>query len=242
MLSVKGVTKFFGGVCALDNVSIELREGEVTGLIGPNGAGKTTLFNVITGFITPDKGKVLYLNKNVTKLKPYQMTKLGIVRTFQLTKPFSNISVLDNVAASRCYGRNPAKNVKNARREAEEILELIGLAEKADVIARNLTFVDKRLLELARAIAAQPRVLLLDEVMAGLNPREIGDISGLVKKIHSKEMAIFMIEHVMKAVMNLSERIIVLNNGRKIAEGKPSEVQRNEEVIKAYLGESVKSR
>lgn len=243
ILNVKNLTKNFGGICALDNVTVDLMENEILGLIGPNGAGKTTLFNVITGFYKPDAGKVIYWNKDITKLKPYQIVKLGISRTFQLTKPFFNINVLDNVTVARCYGRNPASNVGEARREGEEVLELVGLADKADVIAGNLIFVDKRLLELARALAAQPRVILLDEVMAGLNPTEIADVGSLVKKIRKDMgMTIFMVEHVMKAVMGLSERIVVLDSGRKIAEGKPSEVARNKEVIKAYLGESVESR
>jgi len=242
ILDVKDLTKMFGGLCALNSVTFELMEGEILGLIGPNGAGKTTLFNLITGFYKPSRGKIVYLNRDITKLKPYQIVKLGISRTFQLTKPFFNMSVLDNVTVSRCYGRNPARSVKEARREAEELLEIVGLADEADIIAGNLNFVNKRLLELARALAAQPRVLLLDEVMAGLNSREMVDVGSLVRKIRDTGVTILMIEHVMQAIMQLSDRIVVLDSGMKIAEGKPSEVARNEQVIKVYLGESFERR
>jgi len=240
ILEVRDVTKMFGGLCALNGVTFEVMEGEILGLIGPNGAGKTTVFNLITGFYKPTRGKIIYLNHDITKLKPHQRVKLGISRTFQLTKPFSSMSVLDNVVVSRCYGRNYAKSIKEARKEAEELLEFVGLADKANTMAGNLNFVDKRLLELARALATQPRVLLLDEVMAGLNPREVDHVNSLIRKIRDMGVTILMIEHVMRAVMRLADRVVVLNAGVKIAEGKPSEVAKDEQVIKAYLGEPFK--
>jgi branched-chain amino acid transport system ATP-binding protein len=238
ILEVRDVTKMFGGLCALNGVTFEVMEGEILGLIGPNGAGKTTVFNLITGLYKPTRGEIIYLNRNITKLKPHQRVKLGISRTFQMTKPFSSMSVLDNVLVSRCYGRNCAKSIKEARKEAEELLEFLGLAGKANTMAGNLNFVDKRLLELARALATQPRVLLLDEVMAGLNPREVDHVSSLIRKIRDMGVTILMIEHVMRAIMRLADRVVVLSAGMKIAEGKPSEVAKDEEVIKAYLGES----
>ncbi len=234
LLAVDGVSKSFGGLRAVHRVSFDLAEGEMLGLIGPNGAGKTTLFHVVSGFLRPDEGSIRYAGEPLVGLRPHDICQRGMVRTFQIARPFLRLTVLENVvvgALERVAHRREAVAI------AEEILALTGLAEKADSMGHSLTLPDRKRLELARALATGPRVLLLDEVMAGLNPTETGRLIALIRAIHSRGITILLIEHVMKAVMALSQRVLVLNYGEVIAEGRPEEVVRDRKVIEAYLGE-----
>jgi branched-chain amino acid transport system ATP-binding protein len=234
LLAVECVSKSFGGLKAVSSASFTMAEGELLGLIGPNGAGKTTLFHVISGFLRPDEGWVRYAGEDVTGLRPHDICQRGMVRTFQVTRPFSRLSVMENVlvgALERVAYRRQAVTV------AEEVLALTGLAEKAGHMGHSLTLPDRKRLELARALATRPRVLLLDEVMAGLNPTETGRLIELIRTIHRRGITILLIEHVMRAVMALSQRILVLNYGELIAEGSPEAIVRNPKVIEAYLGE-----
>ncbi len=221
---------------ALCEVNFEILEGEIFGVIGPNGSGKTTLFNVITGFHKANSGRVTFMGKDITGLPPHQICRQGIARIFQLVKPFSQLTVLANVMVGRMYGRNPASSMKQARERSAEILNFVGLGNKVEVIASQLTMAERKRMELARALAAQPQVLLLDELMAGLNPAETERAMDLVNKIKDLGITVIMVEHIMKAVLGISDRIIVLNAGEKIAEGPPKEVVRNPLVIEAYLG------
>ncbi len=221
---------------ALCEVNFEIFEGEIFGVIGPNGSGKTTLFNVITGFLKANSGRVTFMGKNITGLPPHQICRQGIARIFQLVKPFSQLTVLANVMVGGMYGRNPASSMKQAKEKGTEILNLVGLGNKREVIASQLTMAERKRLELARALAAQPRVLLLDELMAGLNPAETETAMDLVNKIKDSGITVIMVEHIMKAVLGISDRVIVLNAGEKIAEGSPKEVVKNQQVIEAYLG------
>ncbi|MEM2881757.1 MAG: ABC transporter ATP-binding protein [Candidatus Bathyarchaeia archaeon] len=234
LLKGEGLKKAFGGLIAVNNVDFSINEGGIMGLIGPNGAGKTTLFNLITGFHKPDSGSIKFEGKDITGMRPDRICKMGIARTFQIVKPFSNIDVTRNVMVG-AFSRTG--NYRVAREEAIEILKFVGLAEKKDEIPSALTIADKKRLELARALATKPRLLLLDEVAAGLNPKETLDMIELIRKIHANGVTVFMVEHVMKAIMTLCEWIIVLHHGEKIAEGAPKEIASNERVIEAYLGE-----
>ncbi len=234
MLEVSDISKWFGGNAVLRNVSFKVRPGEVVGLIGPNGAGKTTLFNVVSGFYRTQTGFMRFNDTDITRFTPEAVCSLGLCRTFQVTKPFSNISVLKNVMIGALARE---KTLKRAERRAEEVLDFVGLYERRNLLGRNLTIADRKRLEIARGLATSPKLFLLDEVMAGLNPVELQEIIRIVKHLVESGIALLVIEHIMAVIMRLSHRVIVLNNGVMIAEGEPAEVAANKEVIKAYLGE-----
>ncbi|MEM3629598.1 MAG: ABC transporter ATP-binding protein, partial [Candidatus Bathyarchaeia archaeon] len=224
---------------ALINVDFYVDNKEIVGLIGPNGAGKTTLFNVICGFYRPDSGKIIFEGKDITKLKPYNIFRLGIARTFQIVRPFLRMSVLENVQVGIFYGKRRNVGRAEANREALRWLEFVGLYEKRNVVANQLTHAERRKLELARALASEPKLLLLDEIAAGLNPTELMEMAKKVETIWKDYgVAILWVEHVMKAIMSVCHRIIVLHQGSKIAEGPPSIIARDKNVIEAYLGET----
>lgn len=233
VLAVKNFTKRFGGLTAVSDLSFELEEGEILGLIGPNGAGKTTVFNCITGFLKPDRGEMLFRQKPATGLEPHRYCQMGLARTFQIVKPFLTISVLDNVMVGALARET---SIKKAGRLSMEIIRMVGLGSMAHVEAQGLPLPMRKRLELARVLATGPSVLLLDEVMAGLNPTEVDEIIDLIKKINKKGVSILMIEHVMRGVMALSQRVVVINYGEKIAEGSPERVVREDVVVEAYLG------
>jgi branched-chain amino acid transport system ATP-binding protein len=234
ILEGRNITKRFSGLVALKEVDFELRKGEILGLIGPNGAGKTTLFNVISGFLPPDGGLVSYKGRSLVGLKSFDICKLGIARTFQIVKPFLNMKVLDNVVVGAL---SRTKNVGEAKEIAMDKLRFVGMDDKRDLLASSLTLADRKKLEIARALATMPEVLLLDEAIAGLNPRETEDAVKLISRIREEGVTIFMIEHVMRAIMSISDRIMVLHHGEKIAEGSPREIAADQKVIDAYLGE-----
>jgi branched-chain amino acid transport system ATP-binding protein len=237
ILEVRNLEMDFGGLRALAYVNFALEEGCILGLIGPNGSGKTTLFNVITGFLKPTSGKVIFGGKDITGHAPYKVCKAGIARTFQLSRTFSSMTVLDNVAITLMNGREPLNSMKQARAAAEPILALTGLAEKRLMKAGMLGIVDRRRVEVARALGARPKLLLLDEMMAGLNLREIEDAMDLVQGIRDSGTTVIVVEHVMKAVLGISDKVIVLNAGEVIFEGTCDQVIDCAEVIEAYLGE-----
>lgn len=236
-LEIESLTKSFGGLTALLDISFTLNEGEIVGLMGPNGSGKTTLFSVISGFLKPDAGEVRFKGKEISGLRPHRVCEQGIMRTFQLVKPFTNMTAVKNVMVGRVYGRNPALNLKTADKESRDILEFVGLGNKCDAIAGNLTLADRKRLEVARALAGRPYLLLLDEIMAGLNPVEVEAAVDLVRNINKSGVTIFMVEHIVKVLLGTSHRMIVINVGAKIAEGSPKEIVKNKKVVEAYLGE-----
>ena len=239
MLEGIKVTKHFGGLKVLNNIDFYVDNKEIVGIIGPNGAGKTTLFNVICGFYRPDSGKIIFEGKDITKLKPYEICRLGIARTFQIVRPFLRMTVLENVQVGMVYCRKRNINLAGAKREASYWLEFVGLYEKRDVAANQLTHTERRKLELARALASEPKLILLDEIAAGLNPSELMEMAKKVEIIwRDYGIAVLWIEHVMKAIMSVCHRIIVLHQGLKIAEGPPSTIVKDKKVIEAYLGET----
>ena len=238
LLEGKDVTKRFGGLTALSNVDFYVEEGEIAGLIGPNGAGKTTLFNVIAGTFSPTSGSIGFEGKNITGLKPHRICKLGIARTFQTPKPFPNMTVYENVLAAELFGCTREKGFSDPKKKLNDILEKFGLASKGNMFASSLPLFEQRMLELARALSTKPKILLLDEVMAGLNPTETAQMIKVVRELRKDGITIFMIEHNMRAIMEIADRVMVLHQGMKIAEGEPKEIAKAPEVIEAYLGEA----
>jgi branched-chain amino acid transport system ATP-binding protein len=232
-LVIQSLSKRFGGLRAVQDVSFSVREGETLALIGPNGAGKTTSFNLITGFFRPDTGSITAFGREIVGLRPHDICAHGLVRTFQVAKPFGAMSVLANVMTG-AFLRD--KRIEAAREKAREAIEFVGLSAKENTPARDLTTIDQRRLEMARALATEPRLLLLDEVMAGLNPSEIDQAVALVGKLSKRGLTIVIVEHVMRAIMAVARHIVVLDHGQKIAEGSPREIVENPEVIRAYLG------
>ena len=233
MLEVKGLTKRFGGLVAVSAVNLNVQEGEIVSLIGPNGAGKTTLFAMTAGFLKPDEGQVIFDCHSIDGMKPHKICQLGMVRTFQITQPFAGLSTLENIMVGAYTDQH---DTAAARKRAEEVAETVGMTSMLGQTADGLTVASRKRLELARALATNPKLLLLDEVMAGLNPTEIDDIVHVIKGIRDTGVTIFLIEHVMKAVMNLSDRTYVLNDGKLIATGTPQSVAADPTVIEAYLG------
>jgi branched-chain amino acid transport system ATP-binding protein len=233
ILAANNLTKSFGGLMAVGNLSFELEKEEILALIGPNGAGKTTVFNCLSGFLAPNEGDVYLEGKKLGGLQPFQICQMGMARTFQIVKPFLTISVLDNVMVGAL---SKEKSTVNAKKKSLEIIDFVGLANWTYKEAQGLPLPLRKRLELARALATEPKVLLLDEVMAGLNPTEVDELIVLLKEVNRQGVSIFLIEHVMRGVMALSKRVIVINYGVKIAEGTPEEVVKDKEVIEAYLG------
>ncbi len=237
ILEAEGVTKYFGGLAAVSNVDFSVDRGEIVGLIGPNGAGKTTLFNLISGALVPKSGTIRFNTETITGLKPHRICRKGLARTFQSIKVFPEMPVFANVLLGSTFGRSTTPSATDAEGESVGLLAFVGLLDVIEEPAKNLTLANRKRLELARALATKPQLLLLDEMMAGLNPTEVSQAMDLVTMIRFMGITVFMIEHVMKAIMNICDRIMVLHHGEKIAEGTPLEIANSKTVIEAYLGE-----
>lgn len=238
MLSIQKVSKQFDGITAIKDVSFEMEEGEIVGLVGPNGAGKSTLLNVVSGVYLPSSGSVIFDGRDITNLSPDRVCKLGIAKTFQLVQSFPQLTAIQNVLVGALFGNSEKISMKEAAETAEEKLEYVGYPmEKIQYPVKNLNVVELKRIQLARALSTDPKLLLLDEVTTGLNPTESNDAISLIQKIRESGITILMVEHVMRIIMNVSDRIVVLHHGEKIAEGTPAEIAKNEKVISSYLGE-----
>jgi branched-chain amino acid transport system ATP-binding protein len=237
ILTGNNVSKLFGALRAVDNIDFSVYDGEILGIIGPNGAGKTTLLSVINGTLPISRGKIVFRGQEITGLKPFRIAQLGISRTFQIVKPFPGMTALENVAIGALFGRHQEKKMSMAMQKAAETIKQVKLEGKENILVEKLNVSERKRLELARALTQDPDILLLDEVMAGLTSREIEDIMALIQEVNRAGTTIMVIEHVMKAIMGISNRIIVLHHGQKIAEGNPAEISENPQVIAAYLGQ-----
>jgi branched-chain amino acid transport system ATP-binding protein len=239
LLQVSRLTKHFGGLVAVQNVNFQIGRGEIVSLIGPNGAGKTTIFNLLSGIYSPDQGEIRLDGENLVGRRPFEVCQRGIGRTFQIMQPFPHMTVMENVVTSGLFGRVPRVSMSEVEEEAIQLCHWVGLGDKMKAYPRNLTVADQKKIEIARALAVKPKLLLLDEVMAGLTPTETAEAIRLVRQMREKGMTIFLIEHVIKVVMGISDRVIVLHHGEKISEGTSEQVANDPRVIEAYLGEHI---
>lgn len=239
LLQVRNLTKHFGGLAAVQKVAFDIARGEIVSLIGPNGAGKTTIFNLLSGVYSPDEGEIRLDGEDLAGRRPYEICRRGIGRTFQIMQPFPHMTVLENVVTGGLFGRKRRSSFRDVEKEAGELCRWVGLKGKEKAYPRNLTVADQKKIEIARALAVKPKLLLLDEVMSGLTPAETAEAVKLVREVREKGTTIFLIEHVMKVVMGISDRIVVLHHGERIAEGPAVQVANDPRVIEAYLGEKV---